>query len=79
MALLTPFCQLITRACWRYGFADLLDPTAWWAKWSEMTDEIGGFRVKQAIHEQAMREEAEKRSVTTERATWRRLIARHDH
>ena len=74
LALLTPFYQLIARACWRYGFADLLDPTAWWAKWSEMTDEIRSFRIKQAI-----REEAKKRSATTKRATWRRLVARRDH
>jgi hypothetical protein len=74
MALLTPFYQLIARACWRYGLADLLDPTAWWAKWSEMTDEIRSFRIKQAS-----REVAEKRPANTKRATWRRLVARRDH
>ena len=44
MALLTPLYQLIARACWRYGLADLLDPRAWWTKWWEVTDEIRLFR-----------------------------------
>lgn len=48
MALLTPFYQLIARACWRYGLADLLDPAAWRAKWSEVTYEITSFRIDQA-------------------------------
>lgn len=79
MALLTPFYQLITRACWRYSFADLLDPTAWWAKWSDMTDEIRTFRAKEmreAAEKQAMREAAEKQPAATKKATWRHLVGR---
>jgi len=43
MALVTPLYQLIARACWRYGLADLLDPVAWWAKGSEVTKEIMSY------------------------------------
>jgi hypothetical protein len=53
MAFLAPFYQLIARACWRYGLADLLDPAAWWAKWSKVTDEIRFFRFKQEVREWA--------------------------
>jgi hypothetical protein len=55
MALLTPFYQLIARACWRYGLADLLDPAAWWAKGQKMADEIRFFRFNQGYRK--MKEE----------------------
>ncbi len=40
MALLMPLYQLIARACWRYGLANLIDPAVWLAKWSEVTNEF---------------------------------------
>jgi hypothetical protein len=55
MALLTPLYQLIARACWRYGLADLIDPAAWWAKWSELANEIRNY------HHQALTEPGKER------------------
>jgi hypothetical protein len=53
MALLAPLYQLIARASWRYGLADLLDPEAWWAKWSEVKDEITNYQaMREAVQEQ---------------------------
>jgi hypothetical protein len=43
MALLTPLYQLIARATWRYGLADILDPRAWRDKWSKTIREIRSF------------------------------------
>jgi hypothetical protein len=59
MALLMPFYQLIARACWRYGLADLLDPAAWWAKWWEVTGEIRGFRIEQVLRGAAEKQSAD--------------------
>jgi hypothetical protein len=57
VALLTPLYQLIARACWRYGLADLLDPAAWRAKWSEVTAEITNH---QALCDVAMEQSADR-------------------
>jgi hypothetical protein len=63
MALLTPLYQLIARACWRYGLADLLDPAAWWANWSEVKDEITFY---QARNYRSLRKAAQERSAEAE-------------
>jgi hypothetical protein len=62
IALLTPLYQLIARACWRYGLADLIDPVAWWANWSEVRDEITFY---QARNYRQLREAARERSAAT--------------
>jgi hypothetical protein len=49
MALLTPLYQFIARTCWRYSLADVLTPTAWWAKWRQIKEEIIDFRSKQEL------------------------------
>lgn len=59
MALLTPFYQLIARACWRYGLADLLDPAAWWAKGSKVMWEIRGFHIEQVSREMKQKQSAD--------------------
>ena len=48
IALLTPLYQLIVRACWRDGLADLTDPTVWWAKWLKVASEIRNYREAEA-------------------------------
>ncbi len=62
MALVIPLYQLIARACWRYGLADLLDPATWWTKWSEVTYEVIDFHDIHAY-------EVEKRSADAKDAT----------
>ena len=64
MALLTPFYQLIARACWRSGLADLLDPAAWWARWSEVTYEIIDFHDIQAMRKMEKKESADAEDAT---------------
>lgn len=76
MVLLVPVYQLIARACWRYSLADLLDPTAWWAKWSEVADEIRSFHANQALREAAENRSADAKDATGSASLVRRLLRR---
>ena len=79
MALLTPLYQLIARACWRYGLADLLDPAAWWAKWSEVKDEITNYQTTQQAAKERFadaKDETESASSGVKQGSWLRMPLR---
>jgi hypothetical protein len=48
VALLMPLYQLIVRACWRYGLANLLNPKAWWFTRGQVMDEIRNYQARAA-------------------------------